>query len=321
MVSKKLKYLDAMSGGSVLRYRRRWPNDICEIVPGGGFYRVHMKNKEIGSALMLAEYAQISANFDKIVGVTRKLNADLSSRSPIQRYREAALSVGEMIEGATGFDDDEQALRLLILEGLAGRKDVDEEVRDLLRDPEAKEPEPTVADGVALYRKMKVKEDRQKQNRLDRISAHLEKVWGPLDKLPLKDLRRHHGRDLLEHYIDLRKADGAPLTPETIKREIGSAQTIIRFSIVEHDLAGQVASPLDSLELPKDTVRSVDKRAPMSDEDFEKVSSKLREMNQSPELWPIWELMSLGAHAKELLYLRRCDLDIGLGALHMTRPL
>ncbi len=309
MVSYKLQYLDEMRGGKTVRYRRRWPKDIVDQMDSA-VLTVYLKNKS--GPKMVREHAAIEAMFDKTVQTMRERQVGLDARSPSQKFHEAALKAAGMLDEVIGLDPDDQWLR-----GHLADATPDPMVKEILTNPKAKPPAATVADGIAMYRTLRCADSKAKRTRLDRLAGTMKTVWGKLDKLPLADLKRVHGRDLIEHYKSHRKRNGEPLSADTIKREIGHASAVINLALRENDLAREVENPFIDVELPKANTRKGEKRKPLSDAEFAKVSDRLKPMQS--ELWPLWVLMSLGVHAKELCYLERQDIDLERGVIQI-RP-
>ncbi len=302
MAIMKLQNMSFERGGKVARYRRRWPVDIIEMMDGD-YYSHNFKNKS-GPA-MIREYGVVDAQFEKVVATMRQRKKG-DERTSAQVFRDASKEAAKMLDEVIGIESDDQWLR-----GHLADATPNPVVKEILTNPKAKEPKATVADGLKLYRQLRVKGDRQKETRLKRLEKRLEVVWGDLGALELVNLRRAHGRDLVAHFVNHKKDNGEPLSAESIAREVGQAKAVIALSIKENDLTGKVANPLDDVELPEVSGRVDEKRRPLTDEEVVKVTKSVEAVAASnPELMDIWSLLSLGCHAKEICFLEVQDIDI-----------
>jgi hypothetical protein len=86
--------------------------------------------------------------------------------------------------------------------------------------------------------------------RLDRITKRLEEVLGPLDKFPLKDMKRDHGRRYMKHMLGSKKANKQPLAPATCLKEGNIISAMITHALRESDL--ETKNPFKNLPWPKD---------------------------------------------------------------------
>lgn len=197
------------------------------------------------------------------MGEVRERLGGIDTRSTTERWHEALLKAEGLVAETTGLEDDETFARDMIAKGLAQRGKVDPLLHKALVDPTAGPPEVTLEDAAHLYAKDNgLTKDRNEMVRLERNLSRLRDTLGPLDKFPLKGLRREHGRKFMNHMLSLTKSNGEPRALSTVQREGNVITAIINHGLREYDLAADVANPFASLPWPEEDARSVDKRLP-----------------------------------------------------------
>lgn len=304
-LTMKIMHVDQLANG-VLRFRRRFPKDVAKAL-GEQTLQVHIRNRQ-GLAFQ-REYAAIMQEFDRIVAETRDKLSGVDLRSPVTRWHDALLKAEGMISSVQGLEDDEGHARHLLAKGLTQYGE-DPLVIKALRNPAAVPPKATLQDAVNIYDKERIKGDRDKRVRLDRVLNRIAAVLGPLDELPMVDLRREHGRKFRDLLLSHRKSDGEPLSIDAVKKDITIATAVVNLGITELDLEGRAANPFKSLELPKTQhKRKNEAKPPLPDELVDKLTAKL-ETQGSRWLNQLWRIMAgTRAHAKEVTHLELQDFD------------
>ncbi|MEP1327989.1 hypothetical protein [Pseudophaeobacter sp.] len=242
-VIMKLKYIDELSGGRK-RFRRRWPKDVA-VVRGETFFQKPLKARS-GPA-MVTEWETQSAEFEAIVAAHRRSLEERESMSPRALWREALQEAQRLLDGAHGGDE---VVRRELAEDIAHHQ-VDPMLYRAVIQPEAAPPAYTLADAFDLYEREKIDESqgRGPRNRLARVRKKTEQALGKLSKLPIADLRRQHGRKLLDYLQSSTTSTGKSLSAGTIRREFDLVRALTEFALVEFDLVGAVANPFRKLEV------------------------------------------------------------------------
>ncbi|MEM1053743.1 MAG: hypothetical protein AAGI28_16795 [Pseudomonadota bacterium] len=256
-LSTKIRHIDKRPNG-VLRFRRRLPKDVAEVL-GASFLHVHIRNRE-GLAFH-TEYQAIMRDFDRIVSETQAKLEGNDNRSPIEKWHDALIKAEGLVNETTGLEDDTRFARHLIAAGLAQRSNADPLLPKALANPEADSPKMTLQDAKDMY----AKDKRLPENeivRLDRITRRLEEAVGSLDKLPLDELRRDHGRRYMDLMLRTTKFDGQPLSIATCTRESKIVAAMVNHALREGDLQTDVSNPFVGLPRPKDAAPTVGKKLP-----------------------------------------------------------
>ncbi|WP_146343781.1 hypothetical protein [Falsiphaeobacter marinintestinus] len=95
-----------------------------------------------------------------------------------------------MLEDVAGLDETDA--RNMLRHGLAQQGE-DPLVLKALSHPNAQAPAATLQDAINIYSRERVKDDKDKATRLDRIVSRMEHVMGSPREMKLDDLRRSHG--------------------------------------------------------------------------------------------------------------------------------
>jgi integrase len=313
-VTMKLKYIDALSGGRK-RFRRRWPKDVAE-VRGETFFQKPLKARS-GHA-MVTEWETLSAEFEAIVAAHRRSVEERESMSPRALWQEAQQEAQRLLEGARGGDE---VVRQVLAEDIAQSQGDPMLYRAIIQ-PDAAPPAYTLADAFGLYEREKIDESqgRGPRNRLARVRRKTEEALGKLSKLPIANLRRQHGRKLLDHLQSSKTSTGNPLSAETIRRELNAVRAIVELALVEFDLVGTVANPFRKLEVKTSSAApSVDRNArlPLPVEVIANVRERLSR-SKRPELLLIWRLLEgTGCRPSEISGLRLEDVKIDHDTPHI----
>ncbi|WP_417240881.1 tyrosine-type recombinase/integrase [Celeribacter halophilus] len=306
-VTMKLKYLDELGGGRK-RFRRRWPKDVAK-VRGETFFQKPLKARS-GPA-MVAEWEALSKEFEATVAAHRRTVEEREGASPRVLWKEAQQEAERLLEGARG---DEEEIRQVLAEDIAQRQG-DPMLYKAVIQPDASPPPYTLADAFDLYGREKIDESqgRGPRNRLSRVRRKVEKALGSPSKIALVDLRRHHGRELLEHLQSSKTSTGKPLSPRTIRRELDLVRALVEFALVEFDLVGVVANPFRKLEVKeRGAAPKVESKARLSlpVEVIAEVRERLSR-SKRPELLLIWRLLEgTGCRSSEISGLRLEDVKL-----------
>jgi len=308
----RLKYIDDLGGGRK-RFRRRWPKDVAKI-RGETFFQQPLKC--LSDADLVAEHKILLKKFDATVATHRRTQAERDRVSPRVLWEEAQREADRLLEGAYG---GEEVVRRVLAEDLAQRQ-ADPLLYRAVMQPDAPPPAYTLADAFDLYAKERVEgqQGRSQKNRLARVRMRAENALGKPSQLPMADLRREHGRKLLEHLQSSTTSTGKLLSPATIRRELDMVRAIVERALLEFDLVGIVANPFRKLEIKQagaaPTV-SRDSRLPLPDDVIAEVRDRLTTKSKRPELVLIWRLLEgTGCRPSEVSGLRledvRLDHDI-----------
>ncbi|WP_375699786.1 tyrosine-type recombinase/integrase [Pseudophaeobacter sp. TrK17] len=306
-VTMKLKYIDELSGGRK-RFRRRWPKDVAE-VRGETFCQKPLKARS-GPA-MVTEWETLSAEFEAVVAAHRRSVEERESMSPRVLWQEAQQEAQRLLEGAHGGDE---VVRRELAEDIAQRQG-DPMLYKAVIQPEAAPPAYTLADAFDLYEREKIDESqgRGPRNRLARVRRKAEQALGKLSKLPIADLRRQHGRKLLDHLQSSTTSTGNPLSSGTVRRELDLVRALTELALVEFDLVGAVANPFRKLEVKTSgAAPTVERNArlPLPDTVISQVRERLSR-SKRPELLLIWRLLEgTGCRPSEISGLRLEDVKI-----------
>jgi len=315
----KIKHIDTLANG-VLRFRRKFPLDVAEALDKPAL-QVHIKNRD--GVAFHREYQAILQEHERIVREVREKLGGLDRRSPTERWHEALLKAEGLVAETTGLEDDETFARHTIAQGLAQRGKIDPMLHKALVNPEAAPPEVTLEDAARLYAKDKgLTEDKNSMVRLDRTLGRLSATLGPLDKFPLRGLRREHGRKFMEHMLTVKKINGEPLSLGSMKREGTIIAAIINHGLKECDVDLDVGTnPFASLPWPKEDTRSVDKKLSLPTDVVDAVGERLSRGN-TIELPLIWRLLAgTGMRLGEASGLTRDDLVLDGEIPHvLVRP-
>ncbi|MEM9785537.1 MAG: tyrosine-type recombinase/integrase [Pseudomonadota bacterium] len=303
----------------MLRFRRRFPKDVAEAL-GEGFLQVHIRNT---SGLPFhREYQAILSEFDRLVSETREREIGNDKRSPIERWHEALLKREALIDQTMGLEDDREFAARLIADGLSQRADTDPLLVKALANPLAGAPEVTVQDAANLYSVDKgLAGKNDKMVRFERTLRRLKEAVGPLDQVPLKSLKREHGRKLMKVLLGLKKADGSPVALGTAQRDAIIVSALVTHGLKEFDLSAEVANPSASLPWPAEETLAVAKKLPLPDKIVVAVERRLGggRTAELPVMWSI--LKGTGMRLGEVAGLVATDIVMTHATPHvLVRP-
>jgi integrase len=323
-VLMKLEHLVTKNGK--LTFRRRIPQDLLGVIRKT-FFQETLRSQQHGVTLV-REHAALMDAFQRMVadgreGVldgTPKQYAEAAwtslgdSRSELERWREVKVEAQRLLNGVSGFRDEDER-RDILADDLAQRG-ADPMLYRAVVSPDAEPPQVTLKDARNMYLKenMKGGKGRNQMNRLDRVCARVAKSLGPLDRLPLVDLKREHARKLRDDMLNTTKSDGSVLSPASVKREMNMVRAMVSTAIKEFDLQGKASNPFEKLDIAgADAVPEVegDRRDPLPPSILKAVRQSIMESVKVPELKLIWRLLEkTGCRGAEITGLRVEDVQL-----------
>ncbi|WP_299558428.1 tyrosine-type recombinase/integrase [uncultured Sulfitobacter sp.] len=309
VVMMKLKYVDELSGGRK-RFRRRYPKAVAEAL-GEVFFQVPMKARE--GAALVAEQERLVAAFEKIVSKAQGGAGQVSLR---EHWRDALREAQAMLEAISG-DLSEDDKREVLADDLH-RKKADPVLVKAVAAPQSEEPPATLLDAKEMYRRERMDgaEGRNQKNRLERVCRRMEGALGPLDKLPLVNLKREHGRELRDHMLQApaKGKGGKLLSPASVRRELDMVSAMTKLAITEFDLQGQVVNPFEGLSVgpaSKAPQTEWERRDPLPLAVLSAMRKRLDEKVKTPELGLIWRILEgTGCRGAEVVGLRVEDVHV-----------
>jgi len=320
----KLEHLVTKNGK--LTFRRRIPQDVLGVI-GKTFFQEALQSQQQGVSLV-REHAALMDAFQRLVtdareGVLEKAPKQYAeeaweslgdSRSELEKWRDFKLEAQQMLNGVSGFRDEDER-RDILADDLAQRG-ADPLLYRAVVSPQAEEPQVTLKDARNMYLKenMKGATGRNQMNRLDRVCARVAKSLGPLDRLPLVDLKREHARKLRDDMLNTTKADGSLLAPSSVRRELNTIKAMVSTAIKEFDLQGRATNPFAGLDIAgADGAQEIagELRDPLPRCILTAVRESILESAKVPELKLIWRLLEkTGCRGAEITGLRVEDVRL-----------
>ncbi|SHG75162.1 Phage integrase family protein [Cognatiyoonia sediminum] len=336
-ITMTLPYLTRNKGKLV--FRRRIPKALTNRF-SKTFFETRLLNQETGAA-QVEEHTALIAAFDRIVSDALSGEPSAQGDAAIERYIDATrnrltdrrtqkevwedykvearnLVRSVHIGGAIVDDELEDEARRLVAEDLE-RSGADPMLYKAVVLPDAEPPEPTVGDAVKFYEKETVGENPKKSanDTFKRAVRRLEATWGPLDMIPLVDLKRQHARDVRDKLAAEPKYGGGPRSPNSIQREVNSMKSIIETGIVEFDLQTKVSNPFKNLKIEgavesRGAAKSEwELREPLPYDILKSTRHRILNRTRIIELRHIWRLLqATGCRGAEISGLRVDDVDL-----------
>jgi integrase len=312
----KLKYVQELSGGRK-RFRRRYPKAVA-LALGENYFQEPMQARS--GADLVVEWEKLCGDFEKAVAEAKRKAAGSPGLTKRERWREAVQEANSLCDGVIGFDTYEEA-RSVVEDDLM-RRNADPLLIRAVQDPHNRtesnpKPPVTLLDAKKMYfaERMNEGSGRNQRNRLERVCRRIEAALGPLDDLPLSQLRREHGRKLRDHMLSATKrSDGQLLAPSSVRRELDMVRAIVSVGLREFDLKGQVANPFDGLDLPKQDAapdNEWERRDPLPKDVLLAMRERMNGKLRVPELGRIWRLLEgTGCRGAEVVGLRVEDVKL-----------
>ncbi|MDV7144086.1 tyrosine-type recombinase/integrase [Tropicimonas sp. TH_r6] len=304
VVVVKLKHVEERKGGTK-RFFRRWPKDVRDKLPSDGM-KVTMKARE--GAAMVSEQAKLVREFDHRVAIARKE----TTPAPREQHRMDKAEADQMVSEVVGLEGQEDDRRDVLAESLV-RIGYRPEVVRLVLDGAAKPPSVTLEDARQHYLKEVIGADQQKQNRLDRVCRRLVEQWGPLDQVTIAALTPEQVRDLRDVMLSSASNKGKPLTPATVKRELGMAKAMVNEIIEALRLERELDNPF-RIKMPAEEIVSGygEERESLPADVLSAMRAQLLGHCATPELVLIWRIMTgTGARLGEVTGLEIGDVVLG----------
>ncbi len=277
----KIKYLDKLKEG--YRFKRRLPKDVAQVT-GREYFQARFAVKDEGPAL-LREHAAILRDYEDTVRAARRQAIGSEEVPPRKRWYRALTEAERLVDELP--DED---LRDVLADEMY-KLGSDPMLLKAIRDPEAAPPAVTLADAKAIYETEKVRGKRSAQQQLDRTCRRIEDVLGPLDQIKLTDLKREQARHLRDQMLKMHTTPDKLLSPSSVKRELRIVSAMVNVGIKEFDLINQAANPFQGLEVHQGETLAEDKRLPLSMDQMEAMSVRLRDHARSSDLLLIWDIL------------------------------
>ncbi len=277
----KIKYLDKLKEG--YRFKRRLPKDVAQVT-GREYFQARFAVKDEGPAL-LREHAAILRDYEDTVRAARRQAIGSEEVPPRKRWYRALTEAERLVDELP--DED---LRDVLADEMY-KLGSDPMLLEAIRDPEAAPPAVTLADAKAIYETEKVRGKRSAQQQLDRTCRRIEDVLGPLDQIKLTDLKREQARHLRDQMLKMHTTPDKLLSPSSVKRELRIVSAMVNVGIKEFDLINQAANPFQGLEVHQGETLAEDKRLPLSMDQMEAMSVRLRDHARSSDLLLIWDIL------------------------------
>lgn len=327
-----LQYVKQTKNGG-FHYRRRVPQDIEELIGKREFKSVLGASR----AEALKVYSRVHSSVQREIASARAINArqaaalggklgGLALRDVVER-RVAALLVGL---------DDPDEFRGIVADSIldsypredstedmegepVGVSAVDSLTVNLLRNPLAPLPKPTLQDACDLYLRDKLdatnpEEHLKATQHLNRAFKLVEETLGGLPELAA--LRREDARKVRDHMLRQLKSNGQPISPASVRRNLSVVNSVINHALREMDLRNTVTNPFS--ELPVKGVdgnrgaetSDADNRVPLPPNVLEKVRAQIFDAANS-ELGLIWRILQgTGCRLAEVTGLRVEDVTV-----------
>lgn len=324
-------------------YRRRVPKDVADTINKREFKKV------LGSteAEALRQYPRIHAEVERQIASARRQEG---MRDAANQGDLGGLALREVVEErvaallAGSLDPD--AVRDIVADNLlaayprgdhdgdtegepVGVSEVDRLTVELLRNPTAPTPPPTLQDACALYIRDKLDSEKEDEHRKamqhqDRVFTLVKEALGGMPALA--SLRRADAHKVRDHMLAQRKANGQPISPASVQRNLTLVRSVVNHALRELDLKGTVANPF--AELPVKGVgrgrgnetAEADKRLPLP-ADIRKSIREQLERGANRELNLVWRLLEgTGCRVAEVSGLRVQDVTVDgdLPNIHVT---
>lgn len=322
------------------RYRRKFPENVRADL---GWEFIRTSAGPLSEQALLRWYLEREAEFDKAVRSTRLLTATstVSDRELFDASRERARL---LLEGVIGLADDDA--RDLLAESIASKYPVDPETGDpiginkgdaaviyALMDPQAKTPEPTMADVKRLYLLENVgdpttERGRKNRNDTDRVFRLAEEALGKRANLPLTKLENADARAVRDHMLKRTKAgkSGDTIKPSSVRRELNVLASAWKVALKGFDLNrnAKAINIFEGLNIPQERAQSQqDERDPLPYPVIKAMWTKLETAREKaggtlPQQRIIWRLLAgTGCRESEIAGLRVKDLNLSAPIPHL----
>lgn len=334
-----LKHTKKLPDGR-FRYRRRFPENVRAEL---GWEYIRTSETPLSESSLLRWHSEREAEFDNKVGSTRRLSqaTKVSDRELFEAARERAR---QLLHNVIGLDDEDA--RAMVAEGIASKYPLDPETGDptniapadaavisALMDPEAKTPEPTMADAKRLYLSENVgdpstERGRKNRNDTDRVFRLAEEALGKRAKLPLTKLGQADARAVRDHMLKRTKAgkSGDTIKPSSVRRELNVLASAWKVALKGFDLNrnAQAINIFEGLNIPQEQAQSPqDERDPLPYPVIKAMWKKLQAAREKtggtlPQQRLIWRLLAgTGCRESEIAGLRAKDVDLSAPIPHL----
>lgn len=319
-----------------LIFRRRIRVDAKRLIPKT-FFQTTLREQNHGAGLV-AEHAALEAAFERLHRDALEGEPDAQGAGAIRRYiakaykrlddprtkrekwEELKAEAEELVRSVQGLsasrydlDGGDSARREVIADELE-RTNADPLLYRAVVQPNAEAPPATLADAAKVYavEKLGDKPSKSALNTFKKIQRRLEASLGPLDEMPLVELRREHAKKVRDDLLKAPRNGGGTLSVASVQREINSIKSMITVGIEEHDLRGVAFNPFERLRMPasmsKGPKSEWEERDPFPDDVLVAVRQRVMGHVRVPELRLIWRLLqATGCRGGEISGLRVQD--------------
>lgn len=334
-----LQYAKKLDDGRY-RYRRRYPEDLRAEL---GWEFIRTSDTPLSEKAFLRWHQDREAEFGTAVKSARRLSVP-STATPRELHEAARELARQLLEGVVGLDEDDA--RQLVAETVAAKYPEDPETGDrtgirsgdsaiikALMEPEAKTPEPTMADVKHLYQSEKVgdrttERGRKNGNDTDRVFRLAEEALGERAKLPLTKLGAADARAVRDHMLKRTKAgkQGETIKASSVRRELNVLASAWKVALKGFDLnqGAKAINIFEGLNIPQEGAQSQqEERDPLPYPVIKAMWTKLqtardKEGGTLPQQRLIWRLLAgTGCRESEIAGLRVKDVNLAAAIPHL----
>lgn len=294
-------------------YRRRVPKDAADFISKREFKKVLGATRSEALRNYLSFHNEVESQIAAAQRLVTKQDAAQSGNLGGLALREVVEKrVAQLLSGSVDTDAIRDIVADHILESFprgpahgntegepVGVPEVDRLTVELLRNPSAARPAPTLQDACELYLRDKLDPSNEEEHR--KATIHLERVMKlvreALGDLPaLATLRREDARKVRDHMLAQRKKNGQRISPASVQCNLTIVRSVVNHALRELDLRGTVANPFAELPVKGaeggrgNQTAGSDKRLPLPPNVLKKVRSQVIE-GANRELGLIWRML------------------------------
>lgn len=307
------------------RYRRRVPDHLRPII-GKREITVPLGSSD---AEALKRYAAVHDGVEALFAQAAKPKQQPLSPTLLDLHNSAhdhlaELGLDRAWAGPESPDDEEASARDAMAEKVTAqyRKDddghpIDLSPRDLAilkalgQGSRDKRPAPTLEDARRLYLKEKVKDDKKRQQQLERVFGLVTDIV-TLDT-PMTSLRRADAREIRDHLLDGR-------TAASVRRYLNTLRAALTHAARELEVIDFV-NPFAGLSIEDKQPGAIDKRRrdSFTEEELRHTRAHVLATSERPDLKLIWRLLEgTGCRGAEIAGLRVADVYLKHAIPHIS---
>ena len=319
-----LRHVEKTKAGG-WQYRRRVPKDLSAVI-----LKREFKGK-LGDTEReaLAAYPAFHAKVEREIADARrstevKASAERGELSDLQLYKVAYERAVEMGMLNTDWDGRDHLTQAII-----SRYPRDDETGYPLNPSKldaftigilnsagkGKPPQATLRDAMTFY--LAERDHTEAPEEKERFKQQVERVAGlvveALGKDPvLVKLTREDARSVRDFMLQRLKANGKPISPSSVARDLNSLNAVINHAAQEMPLPGTFKNPFSGLKIQgvKGRRDTSEERDPLPDDVLQKARDRIT-TRSSAELALVWRLLEgTGCRLAEVTGLRAEDVDV-----------